>query len=692
MDNFQQIDNYSAEELQAALNRKKLSEIIEFKNDLLKKYRYLGPIVNDSMVNLIVGHVQSGKTKAIMICIIILIAIGKKPIIVVRNCIADYQQFLGRFIKSFLKELNFQKDKPNLYYISETKAAQISKNFNNIFDVPILLANAPQTGKFLYEFQKLDNDKKSKFVLLCDEADATIYNVPDAEDNIKQVQENLEQIRNHCKFVSITATPWCSIFAELRLKVADTIIIPVQSEYKSIKSLKWKIHNIVDTKRDRNVFDNIKISEIIAGLKIQGPVVDNEGNFVCTRVTLIGCYHKKMLHNSLVTTPATEREVAYLSYNGNGFLLKLSKCKIIKIYEINELKYKKERSVKRDPTTKIFKFDKSWTIPEIFQIVEYKKIHNLFITSKNLAGRGISFTSITRKTHITDQIIADNDTDCTTRRQSLRILGNFEDNHDLTVHTSLRIKNDITAEFNMFLGFKREIKSIEDGEILVPSMMNKVWDIKACKPNLVSNIKGNMRLDSAPGYVREGISGVNTYQTDTNKAIEMAKNTHDKNIECVLLTDYYNPVDLGIEIPNLHRWNDLEKQEQKDVRDLIKNTIKNHKFNTVNNKSFSAYSKTQVKTYYNNPHNLQTIDHYSGITYGNGDNYQTNETFGIIVRTVNHEDLDPDCVIMWHGADGSIRYDLNSLPTYTTKQVGKKSMFNVKNVRAYPLESPEEII
>jgi hypothetical protein len=306
-----------------------------------------------------------------------------------------------------------------------------------------------------------------------------------------------------------------------------------------------------------------------------------------------------------------------------------------------------------------------------------------------LAGRGISFTSITRMTHITDQIISDNETDCTTRRQSLRILGNFDDNYDLTVHTSQRIKKDITDDFNNFLSFKREIQNIEDKTLFVrPSAMNKIWDIRSCKPNLVPTIKGNIRLDSSPGYVREGHSGINTHQTDVAKAIEMAKNAHNNNIECVMLTDYHNPVDLGIELPYLDKWTNMNSVEKNEVRRIVKNSVKNC---PIDNRVMSAYSHTQVKTYYNNPHNLQMNNHLSGIVYGNGDNSQTDETFGIVVRMVNHGDLDPDCIIMWHDQNGNIRYDLNSLPNNTIKQIGKKSEYNVKNVRAYPLESPEEI-
>jgi hypothetical protein len=686
--NNRNINDYSDEELQAILKSRKMSQIIQIKDQLLKQYRYLEPITNDSSINLLLGNVQLGKTEAMMVSTIIAIACHKTPVITFKNTTCDYFQFKGRF-DDFIKQFNFEENKkPQLFYIGDTKIDDINEKLENPFNVPVLLANAPQTGKLYDQYQKLDLSRKKTFVVLCDEADSTMHNVPDARGEVKQVQDNLEQMRKTCKFVSVTATPWLSVLGELQLQFKDVMIVPINSDYKSINHLKWKIIKEFNTKKDNRMFDNQNIREIIAGFKIQGAITDDQGNFKASRVVLINAYYKKVLQESLVTTPETEKGVAYISFNGNGIIMKFGKWTSITLSKIKELKGRNVRTPRA--SNKIFTFDKSWTISEVLQIVEYRKIPVVFIAAKNLASRGINFSSITRKTHITDQVICDSVTDGTTRRQSLRILGRFQDDHALTVHTTKDIKNEILKEYELFTSLKEQINNHENKEDYVHTQsMKTVWNINPCKQPLVPVSKGIIKSDGAPGSVKEGISGINTNQKSISKAIEIARNIYPGFDDHVMLTEYYTPDDLDIEIPYIHKWSKMTTSEQNHVRQLIKDAITKMNFLPYNKRIIASYSKTHLKSYYNNPHNMNEV-HIAGVTYGNGDEKCTNSSIGIVIRNHGAEDINPDAIIMWHDHHGNIKFDRNGQSDTKIVQVGKKSVINIKGIRSYPLQEPPQ--
>ena len=135
----------------------KMNKIEQISVQLLEEYSFLQPIVNDSSINAIIGNVQSGETKAIMLSIIISMANEKIPVIILRNYTVDYNQFVLRF-ESFIEEFGFTNgDSPELFYIPEiSNTNKFTNKIKNPFCVPILLANASQTGKLKIEIQDIN--------------------------------------------------------------------------------------------------------------------------------------------------------------------------------------------------------------------------------------------------------------------------------------------------------------------------------------------------------------------------------------------------------------------------------------------------------------------------------------------------------------------------------------------------------
>lgn len=138
---------------------------------------------------------------------------------------------------------------------------------------------------------------------------------------------------------------------------------------------------------------------------------------------------------------------------------------------------------------------------------------------------------------------------------------------------------------------------------------------------------------------------------------KLAKVVFPNATEFVLTTEYYTASQLGLQIPYLDRWTKLNGSEKTEIRNMIKNKIKNSNIKIVNEKSAGCYNKKQVAAFNAHPKSLKSNGHYSGITYGIGNNNETNNNFGIVLRT--RDIKNKNIIVFWHDQEGNIRYEKN---------------------------------
>ena len=265
----------------------------------------------------------------------------------------------------------------------------------------------------------------------------------------------------------------------------------------------------------------------------------------------------------------------------------------------------------------------------------------------------------------------------------MRILGNFEDNHELTIHTSVEVKNNIIKEYKLFLEIKKAIKNCEDRTTIVSSIiLNQNWLVRSPNIPLVPKLKGCIKVVPTSGSVRSGIHDI-TGTKDYNETLEIAMSIFSDKQNFCLITKYIKTIE---NIPYIDNWSTLTQSQKVEINKKVKQTILLTE-NPTEDGCIGCYTDAHFKQFFTNP---KIINHKFkvGIKYGTG-NETTKENFGIVVYVVSYETINEDVIIMWHDTKGVIHFDKNIIPTNKNVQVGKKSRFNIDNIRYYPQNQQE---
>jgi hypothetical protein len=356
------------------------------------------------------GHIQSGKTKFIICASTLFLYCGYSVIIILRNNKADQEQIYERLIL-FEKDICNLGDSP-LFSICKTSFQKINIEKPRIF---LTLGNGSSESKIYEELNK----NKIKYFLFIDEVDYV--------DSGKKTKKNviIELLKKNAQCVfGVSATIMDPIGKE-NIFSKDLILLSLSPYYKGIPSI--KVSEIKNAKYSGKISDDLfendkNLIEYIENFSYKKKFKFADG-FVHPNICLINiCRTKDPILRAQKELSKKFPKIYIIIYNGDGILLSYNN-------QINNYK---------------------GTISSLLQNIKDTKKNppNIIIFSGDLAGRGISFTSLDFKWHLTSmRLLVSSSCDEPELIQKIRLCGVYNDNIPLTLYSKKNILEDIKKAY-----------------------------------------------------------------------------------------------------------------------------------------------------------------------------------------------------------------------------------------------------
>ena len=369
----------------------------------------------------LVGHVQSGKTHEEINYTYQSIENGFPVIFIVRNITADQLQLVAR-IHEFNKTV---KNALKVMILNHFSIEEIASSMENK-SVTILLCNSTQLRKM----RNVLKIYQGGYHVVIDEVDFSIKSKsPDASET----DHILRQIKNGANHIlGATATP-VAVFTTEKT-VNKFVKMSPGKNYHGIESLNVEF---VD-----NFVTNDPRSDTATINKIYNTLLNKTKAVVLHNVTKKRKNHTALLNFISGLFPT----FTYIIYNGDGIKVVCKNREPIPFTNPRNIN-RYGQNILRYHLLTDFHFFENYSISEVLQLLVddpfYSHTH-ISIISGNLASRGVSFVSSDYSLHLTDQYFNPGaQTHGESYLQSLRILGCYRDNLDLTLWCNERTWNRI---------------------------------------------------------------------------------------------------------------------------------------------------------------------------------------------------------------------------------------------------------
>lgn len=404
----------------------------------------------------LVGRVQSGKTGCIIKIILKALMLSKIPVVFLNNFTEDKIQIKSRIaayianLKNDLSDEDIEKlSRFNFVTSEEFKNGNIDVMYNNCY---LLLSNYTDVAKFVTHMNNCD--QKNDFVLIFDECDLTIKNEK------TKLMMNIYKINMDCCRVFVTATALAYLVSnKVEIERDQLINLGITDWYKGIDDIhKDVIENNYDgikkTMKNITTFDSARLRN--RNGKIIPKMVFIKNEFINDRQE----DQKNDLMNYLLTdkfeVDGIEKEnlnkwISIL-YNSKGVIVNFSPL-------FTNIRVKEYRSEK--PISKVLSDIKK----QLVNINANLQYTSIMIIGNRCLERGISVVCQEYEWHIIHEILVGNINNCSTAIQSLRILGNYNDNIELTLYCSATIK-EMIKEYNYLQA------------AIIEGMVHKTWSNK----------------------------------------------------------------------------------------------------------------------------------------------------------------------------------------------------------------------
>lgn len=370
------------------------------------------------------GHVQSGKTNFMISASSLFLLAGYSVVIVLRNNKADQEQIHERLIL-FEKEMNkAMSASTHTFKVCRTssQAVTVQQNKPRIY---LTLGNGSSTMKMLKGLTE-QADAGKGIALFIDEVDF----VDSCDGTRKSEVIPLLKKHSHCIF-GVSATVMDPLGKE-NVYPDDIILLSVSPHYKGIPSIqvveidKSDVSAVYTGKTTDNLFETdeglMDFAKMFSGQK---PFTFANG-VVHPHICLVNiCRTKGPTVEAQAKLARKFPDMVVIVYNGDGITYAYKK-------ETNEYK---------------------GTISSMLQMLKdkfesEKVIPNILIFSGDLAGRGISFTSLDFKWHLTSmRLLVANNCDEPELIQRVRLCGVYNDDVPLTLYSTSAILCDIKKAY-----------------------------------------------------------------------------------------------------------------------------------------------------------------------------------------------------------------------------------------------------
>lgn len=366
-----------------------------------------------SSTKLVVGDVQSGKTRFIIDVAVRNIQNGISTVVVVRNSKADYIQLCSRIAEQHASVRVVRADYP-----------MTIKRALNIPTIIIALGNHSQISRLV------NTQERSVYDLIVDEADVYF-------DSVSQRSCHLQLLTPRLKYL-VTATP-----------------LPI---LKTIDGLTGRSVIMLDSSENYKGWNDMQISDLsnITELDTLAPFEDDGFKHP---IVLLERQHRKTyqfeIHNRLMGT-----DWVSIVYNADGIVL--SHTSIRQRPVIGGVKGKRTLNGYLFPNL------------QIHQALQYlrdldpevQRFKRISIVAGVYANRGISFCSTDYKWHLTHQCVpSSNVTSFENAIQMIRMCGVYTDNIPLKVYMPSKTSNYISKGMQKQSNILRSILENPDQDV-----------------------------------------------------------------------------------------------------------------------------------------------------------------------------------------------------------------------------------
>lgn len=476
---------------------------------------------------IILGLIQSGKTKEIIGIIQLCIVYLKIPIIVlIQNRTSGYKQLDERInqFNTLLANYNI-KTRYVRTGITKRSSKKIFNYENPQAEVIICLSNYKQLQKIVenIEFVSIECKKIAPYILIMDEYDDHIKTRQDEIEigKYKIVEKSIKYLmKNSYINVGVTATLLACMLTDKNTTVDDIFQLTPSENYVGYDSPKINLIDISDVIKVANNKRILHISEINNIMNIINESIDcsveNIQQCKDYSITLINTSDNQKNHDDIFEEITNEfADWSCILFNSSNDYIKCSlpnepysskkinpgtyidpkdAKKIIDITRskikicVNDYIYqyipKDQQYVFRDSIT-----FQNYSISEIITYL-FQYTNKIAIISGRMACRGISFVTTNFKKHITDMIYVPSGSSHLTRNvQDMRIYGNYpNDNIDISLYTDEEnYKNNICGyiliQNKILNGEYDEINDYDDTNLLVNKDISLSQHIMNCTFN-----------------------------------------------------------------------------------------------------------------------------------------------------------------------------------------------------------------
>jgi hypothetical protein len=359
---------------------------------------------------LLQGAVQSGKTMVIILVSLCYLACNRNVLIVFRKSLDDRTQFKKRFeeVVQVLRE----KGIVHRNFVFKTSLSKHVKGTTQMMG--LIFSSDDQMDRVRKRYGKTELDKSILFV---DEAD-----LRNESTNVCFVQ--LQQSVARTVFVSATVQD-IMVSKLWKIQSASIISLSPSQKYRGIESLEMDCtRNLKDKDEFMYTLCDICIDTEYKQVRPEHPRIV----LITLNKSLSGI---KTMYNGFkcggdIILPNEAKEKAVIAYTGSGVQLYHTTV-LDTVFPQREMHFKKSKSLK-----------------DVLLLMArnggVERFPNIFIIAFDMASRGINFACYDEEDyrnnwHVTHQIL-DNRLTCSAVVQSLRILGNHNDDIPLKLYTT----------------------------------------------------------------------------------------------------------------------------------------------------------------------------------------------------------------------------------------------------------------
>ena len=442
------------------------------------------------------GPVQSGKTKTIIGYALSSLLKGIKPVIVVRNLNEDYHQMVDsiqRLHGSHKDYFNGNFNGNQSIYpggISDIKdwIEEIGKT------CIVLMGNGTQLRKFLDETK----DKNQKYNVFIDEADQLLTSeVSNERNGDKSLKTTINELCDGAIKTFMVSATLNGLFQEEKFHLSENNFIYVNVDETRYHGIEYLSHEEVEeNKTGGSLLENHRgMIQMVNTINRKSKPKTNNHPHIC-----LGKFSNKNVDqqefiNHLHTTRRYAGKWATIIFNGNGV-------------EISHYSLEDEEMIINDILPK--KLEKSWIFKgvSIREAIGFFKQNGgvdrfprIFIASGSLASRGINFVCNDYQWHITDEYLSQPKlTNTTNLIQGLRILGNHDDNMNLTLWSGISTWDNIKKAHSLETDLinKGKQQNMELNKVMKSTVIHKDRKptIKMCKNQMKIKTTTNINQDN----------------------------------------------------------------------------------------------------------------------------------------------------------------------------------------------------